>query len=113
TTVRRSFAERRRGVGLAVTAFAVAVGLACALGACSRREEPTTRANARPAPEPVVSAQEAAPATDVPAPAGSAEAPPNELGAPATADVASGPPAPEGASLAPFDTVSAERLLGE
>lgn len=60
-----------------------------------------------------MSAEEGAPAGEVAAPAETAEASPGAPGAPAAADVSSGPPAPEGASLAPFDTVSAERLLGE
>jgi thiol-disulfide isomerase/thioredoxin len=58
----------------------------------------------------VASAEAAAPANDVATPVSNGEAAPS---APAATDAADGPPAPEGASLAPFDAVSAERLLGE
>jgi len=95
TTVKRSSAEPL-------------LALACALAlGCSRNEAPT-RAKGDIAPPAVTAPSETASAlvaNEAPAPEASTTSP--------SADTPSGPPAPESATLAPFDPVSAERLLAE
>lgn len=108
TTEKPSFAERRRALRLGRSAFA-ALALCSALG-CSRREDAPAHASPPPAREPAASAPTAAPESDVTEPAVSAAEP---VSGPPAAALANGPPAPEGAPLAPLDTVSAERLLAE
>jgi len=114
TTGKPSFAERRRPARLGALAW-VALVLCGALG-CSRREDAPSHASP-PAREPAAAPPTAAPdsantepATGAPAPSGNAI---DAASGPRAADVSDGPPAPEGAPLAPLETVSAERLLGE